>query len=507
MGGSAKTIFTAGLLGALLGVLGMWIVLPREAASPAEGQIPGPTDPVRDTRTPDRPDPKPLPESSHLKGQTPAGDRAPPRDATAALAAAVEALELAVPEGRGRITGRVRTKDGAPLAGAVVRGWTPRDVPSTRRSDGAPPLLSVVEGFRAAALHAKWTAATQRETRSDADGSYALSELVDAEYYVSAWAKGYELRPSGRGRASDGGVVDFVASPVLTVPISVLAPDGNSRARATVRWSLPKGGGGGGAEWTADDPRIAIEPGTWSVTAAVGEEMRSKPVLVTVGSTPDPVVLRLEVRNAIQGTVSFDAADKDWAHLFVTARRQGASAKDSASAQSARPPDWSFRIEDLEPGHYDVSVALTEHAPLATQRVHVDGGTVKVALTIPRIGLTQVLEAGVYGPDGTALGEEDVSFTLIERREGNSTGIGTRPVRRADGTFLIPLSSPRAVAQVGAAGRAGRSGADEGRGADADPPPADDPWRWFLVVRSKAHGSREAEFVFCGTRRVEVRFE
>ena len=499
---STTTTLAAGLLGVLLGALGTWLLLPREVASPSGGAIPPPTDAARGPRMPE-----PVPETTHLGGRTPPGARTQAPDATAALAAAVEALELAIPEGRGRITGRVTTKDGAPLAGAVVRGWTPWDAHSPRRSDGAPPLLSVVEGFRAAALYAKWTAGTQREARSGADGSYVLPDLVDAEYYLSAWAKGYELRQSGRGRASDGGVVDFVASPVLTVPISVRAPDGSSPARATVNWSLPKGGGGGGAEWTSSDPEIAIEPGTWSVTASVGEELRSKPVPVTVGSTPGPVVLRLEARNAIQGTVRLDAADKDWAHAFVTARRRDAVANERAGAGSARPPDWSFRIEDLEPGDYDVSVALTEHAPLATERVQVAGGTAKVTLSVPRLGPAQVLEARVHGPDGTLLGEEDVSFGLLERSGGNANGVGTRAVRRADGTFLIPLSSPRAVNQGNERDRASRSGSRGGGEAVASPAPDEGPWRSFLLVRSKAHGSKEVEFVFGVTPRVEVRLE
>jgi len=499
---SATTTLTAGLLGVLLGALGMWLVMPREVAAPSGGAVPAPTDSVRGPRMPE-----PVPETTHLGGQTPPGARSPAPDATAALAAAVEALELAIPEGRGRITGHVRTKDGAPLAGAVVRGWTPWDTASPRRSDGAPALPSVVEGFRTAALHAKWTAGTQREARSGADGSYVLADLVDAEYSLSAWAKGYELRQSGRGRAFDGGVVDFVASPVLTVPISVLAPDGSSPARASVRWSLPKGGGGGGAEWTSSDPEIAIEPGTWNVTASIGEELRSKPVPVTVGSTPGPVVLRLEARNVIQGTVQFDADDKAWTYAFVTSRRRGAVANERAGAQGARPPDWSFRIEDLEPGDYDVSVALTEHAPLATEQVHVSGGTAKVTLTVPRLGPAQVLEARVQGPDGTALSEEDVSFGLTERTENSSTGIGTRSVRRRDGTFLIPLSSPRAVAQGNERDRADRSGSGGRGGAVVDPPPPAGPSRWFLVVRSKAHGSKELEFNFGVTQRVEVTFE
>ncbi len=435
------------------------------------------------------------PESAHLERQPKAESRAPAPDPTAALAAAVEAVDLVVPEGHGRITGHVRTKEGAPVAGVLVRGWTPYPDLNQRRSTGSQARVSVVEQVRLAALSAKWGAATEREGLSDANGEYTLTEVVTGEYYLRAWATGYDVRSIGRGRAVDGATIDFLAVPVVTVPISVLAPDGTAAATARVDWSLPKGGGGGSAEWWSDTPDVAIGSGTWSLVASVGDDLRSKPVVVTIGTTPGPVVLRLEVRNRIEGTVRFDAADKDWTYAFVTARRHGASEKEASERQGARPPDWSFRFEDLEPGDYDVSAALNDHAPLATELVRVVGGKAKVTLTVPRLASAQVLEARVYGPDGTALSEEDVNFSIMQRSGTRGQGSGGRSVRRPDGSFLIALTSFRA-ARVGEGGRGdGASASDAER------------WRWSIVVTSKAHGTKEVEFTFGVTPRIEVRFE
>jgi len=504
MGGSTKTALLSGLLGAVLGALGMWLATHGFTTSPTDGPAATPAGVAGETLKSDRPVPIAPPEAPRLDARTPEGG---PSGSTATLAAAIEALVIETPQGHGTITGHVRTKDGAPLEGAVVRGFTmhrswPRD-----RVGTVPSLPTVEASVRTFALDAKWNAAAMRETRTDKEGAYVLKDLVDAPCELGAWAVGYEIRRAGRDQESTlpGATVDFEANSVVPVLLTVLMPDGTTAVAANVFWSLPKRGGGGGGSWTTDDPVVEMEPGTWSVVAQVREQMRSKPVTVTAGATTDPVVLRLETRNAIEGTVHFDAADKDWVYATVEARRRGAASTDRADTQSPRAPDWTFRFGDLEAGDYDIIVWLADLAPLATQFVHVEGGTATVTLAIPRLGPAQVLEARVYGPDGNILGESDVGFSLTERTPTAVTGLGARAVRRPDGTFLIPLTSPRRMTQARAPGRT--SGPDAARGVDAGPPTDDGPVRWSLQVRSKAHGAKEAEFVFGVTPRVEIRFD
>ena len=504
MGGSMKTALLSGLLGTVLGALGMWLATHGFTASPADGPAVTPAGVAGEASKADRPGPIAVPETPpRLEGRsTPGG----PHVDTAPFAAAIRSLVLETPKGHGTITGHVRTKDGAPVEGAVIRTMTWRRSPSGGRRGIVPPVPPLEETVRDLALGALWSAALQREARTDREGAYALTDLADLTYSLGSWAVGYQVRIAGRGRGSDlrpGASVDFEASPVVTVPLTVLLPDGAPAAEANVRWSLPKGGGGGGAWWTQDDPLVDMEPGTWSVVAEVGEEMRSRPITVTAGPASEPSVLRLEARNAIEGTVRFDAADRDWAYVFLAARRRGAPAGEVVRGQNARPPDWSFRFPDLAPGDYDVSVALAEAAPLRTETVHVGGGTVTMSLVIPRLSAANFLEARIFGPDGQLMDADELGFVIMEKDVARTSGLGARWTRRADGTFLIALTSHRAMMRE----RESQATGPDGPRPEATEPPATAAVRWYLQANSKTHGSKEAEFVFGVTPRVEIRFD
>ena len=443
----------------------------KPTASPADG----PADTTGgEASKADRPGPIAPPEAPHLEGQTPTGG---PQVATATLAAAIEALVIETPQGHGTITGHVRTKDGAPLEGAVVRGFTMHRSWSRDRLGTVPSLPTVEASVRTFALDAKWNAAAMRETRTDKEGAYVLTDLVDAPCELGAWAVGYEIRRAGRDREStlSGATVDFEANPVVTVPLTVLMPDGTPAVAANVDWSLPKRGGGGGGWWTTDDPVVEMEPGTWSVVAQVREQMRSKPVTVTAGSTTDPVVLRLETRNAIEGTVRFDAADEDWVYAFLEARRRGAAAGEAARGERARPPDWTFRFADLDARDYDVSVALADVAPLGPSPSTSRGATATITLAFPGSAPAHVLEARIFGPDGELLDADGLDFMIMEKHVARTSGLGARWVRRADGTFLIALTSHRAMMRERERQATGPDGA-----AESSEPPATVAVRWYL---------------------------
>jgi hypothetical protein len=153
----------------------------------------------------------------------------------------------------------------------------------------------------------------------------------------------------------------------------------------------------------------------------------------------------------------------------------------------------SGRFEDLPAGDYLVSVALGDSSPpIATSRVRVTGGVEEIEVTVPRLGPAHRLEVYVAGPDGQALDEEDVYFGVLDRSESLAAGVGTRAVRRLDGSYLVALASRHA--RPGGARRLSAQ------------PEAAGPVRWFLQATSKKHGRREIEFVPGTTSRLDISF-
>jgi RNA polymerase sigma factor (sigma-70 family) len=423
-----------------------------------------------------------------------------PTSRSAVSAALDEVILDAPPEGHGSIGGRVLTQDAKPLGGVLISAFRPR-IESRYRRGRAQPSLTAEQTVRDAILDAKWRAAITRETTTDDQGCYRLVGLADAPYWLRASEEGFEIRIAAHVRnPSDirpGATVDFVATHITFVPLNVLMPDGTSAERADVRWSDPRKGGGV-VTWFRDDPIVAIDDGGWSLTAESGTEFRSEPVTVDVGPERDgsPVTLQLRARNVIEGAVRWDAADAGWDYVWLTLRRQGRTENEPRSYGS-RPPDWGFRIEDVEPGDYDLTAALHQTSPLVTATIHVEGGKVLQDLAIPRLDASQHIEIQVTGPDGKPISAEALNLSIEGRWRENRVGLGLRPVRRADGVFLVAL--PAIVEDM--------AGNVVGGGAVNSPVIVGPSRRWFVVDRSNPNGTREVEFVRGTTTRVELRFD
>jgi RNA polymerase sigma-70 factor (ECF subfamily) len=487
MASATKTTVAAAVVGALIGALVTATALdPRPeverptaaqtqtAAASQEGAAPA-ADPARDA----------------TKGATPApGSKSTPdvaKPTTAprpSLSAAIDEIPVELPpRGHGVITGRVRTKDGAPFAGAVVRAWPPRTPPRYARG-GVPPLPSVEESVRSAAIDAKWRAATTREAVSGADGSYALTGLVDSAHYLGAWAEGHSIGAARGSDASDvrpGATVDFVAWPVVEVPVTVLLPDGSPpKETVTIRWTAGRRGGGSSRRWTPDDPVVAVEPGAWDFVAEIGKDVRSPPVAVEVaaGRATEPVTLRLVERSVVFGAVRFDAADAGWDYAWVKIHPRGAiDMRNPVKDAGVRPPDWKFRFEDLEPGEYDLTVSLDGITSDAMVGLRFTGGRVERDLVVPPMPAARSLRVRVVGPDGEALPADEVQLSIVERGGGGVSTVGGRRVPQPDGSSLLslrPPSLPRA--------------------------------QLFVQATSKSFGVKEVEFVPGETKRVEIRY-
>lgn len=525
MATSAKTVAAATLAGAVLGVL-LTLAVTQVLDDPeraGESAVVPPATPGAG--------PRPAASGSGAEGArptTPARSAArspnPPAPASTTAAAHGPAdVDLPAPAA-GTITGHVRTKDGDPVEGAVVRASVTRPGTQSYRRGRVPPRPSEADLATAQLAWVKWHVATLREAATDRSGAYTLRDLWDADHSLSAYAEGYDVRavgPSSSLRA--GAVADFVATRICDVPVAVVDEEGRTPAKVLVRWSLPKGGGGSSAWCVAEDPVVQIEPGTWSVHAEIDREWRSTAVAVTVAEDApnEPLRLRLVRRDHLEGTVRWDPADAGWDYLHVTLHPAGDPGDRRDKRQGARPPDWRFRFEDIEPGEYELAASLDGITVVTTSTVRIAGGPQRHDLVVPRIPAALVLEAVVTGPNGPPRSDDELRFSLRGTAPNRSTSLGASPARRADGTYLVALRTPedeaRAMRRRAAADAAvGASGGGGGPGRDAPPPEIDyeriareshEGLEWKLVVTWKGHGTKEVEFVPGETRRVEVRFD
>ena len=520
---TTKTVVVAATMGVLFGALvtaGVMSVgtggggedpAPEIASAPRSGGL-TPTPPTDRTRA------ESVRRDDAGGGRRPAGGgAASPR--AESLDAWLDTVDVDLPATMtGSVTGHVRLKDGRPLAGAVVRATVQRSGGSYRRGVVPPPPPTLAESMRNAAVQVKWDAATRREAVTDASGAYVLTGLADLPCYVSGWAEGHEVRldRGSSGSAKPGATVDFVASEIVTIPVTVLAADGSTPERATVRWSVPQKGGGSSSWWTAADPVVQVEPGTWSFYAETDADVRSQAVTATVaqGTPTEPIVLRLAGRNVLRGVVKFDPADRDWEYVTLHAVRRGAPPTEEEKRTSARPPDWRYHFDDVEPGEYEVSVSLDDTTPIATATTRVTGGPVEQNVAVPRMTAAQFLEVRVTGPDGSPVPGDEVSFSITRRTGGSVIGMGTRAVCRADGVFLVPLPGHDLEARLAA--RAGRGGGSAGGVAQEAPAPETGPATWLLKVSrrsprekraSLSTPAKEVEFIHGTTTRLDVRLE
>jgi RNA polymerase sigma-70 factor (ECF subfamily) len=404
------------------------------------------------------------------------------------LAAALDSVEIEAPHFvDGSITGRVTTADGHPVAGVKITASCSARGRASSPAAASASATRAENAVREAIVWTKWDEATRREEVTDASGAYVVSGLVDSDYWLTATAPGWQIRPganASRKGARPGGTADFVAAAQTDVPVTIVSPAAPLPDEVLVRWTLPDGGGGGAsAWWTPADPVIHVPPGTWDLVAEVAKDLRSPPVRVVAesGTAAAPVTLTLAVRDALTGVVRFESGDDGWDLVEVLVRRRPSGGPHDEKRTTARAPEWTYRFEDLAPGDYDVSASLDRRTPLTTVPVRVTPGRVTQDVTMRPPGPNDYLTVRVLGPDGVPLPPRDVSLVLNMRADGSSGSGGGHMVPQRDGSIRFVFASSFNV----------------------DVP---DP-HWFLCAHSQRFGEREAEFEKGKTGSVEIRFD
>jgi len=356
---------------------------------------------------------------------------------------------LPVPEaeqGSGRITGRVTEPGGRPVVGVLVRAWRRAEGsasgPRWRHGDGPPPEPGLEERVRRIVEDYHRTRGTRAEATTDADGSYVLTGITADPYRIGAWARGYQVRRNGRGPVHAGEVVDFLARPLVDVPVDVRQPDGTQPERAQVSFRSDKGGRT--FRWTPAQPDVRIGPGNWKIRAEIrDEELRSEAVVRAVlrGEAVEPVVLRLAGRPGLFGEVRITGI-ADLSDLYARCLRFGGDEPppDADLLQHGQRDslnrDAGYRFRDLEPGRYAVGLALGRGLLLARRVVEVADHAARCDFELDGVDPAGVAVVRVLGPDEKPV--EDVRFRT-EYRSGRSLSSGGGPaLRRDDGAYLVP---------------------------------------------------------------------
>lgn len=406
----------------------------------------------------------------------------------------------AVASGSGAITGVVRTEDGAPVGGVLVRGVQTRryEGPARRfKKDREPGDAEIERQVYAMIESHKQREVTAVEAHTAADGAFVLERLADSPYSVAAYMKGYSFQPlQGQNvhNVKAGGTVEFVARPLVEVAVNVLLPDGSRAAKATINYDQGSENFryGSGEQWVADDPVIQIHPGTYTLRAVAtegemseGEEYRSDPqeVAIAAGVQPPALTFQLKGRPGIKGKLIFPKGEEIRSPNVTVVRSPDGSLPSIQKIReesmrgrrlSFEGPGFnapsSFSFTDLAAGTYALVYLRTYQGPIAAaELVEVKDSTVFKDLVVPPLERGEYTIVWVYGPNGEVL--RDVNLSTRYQSKGGSGGGGGESIRRPDGSswVLNPVINQQ----------------DESAGEDA---------HYYIVANSSRYGQKEAEY-------------
>ncbi len=479
----ARTV-AAGVIGLGLGIaLGMVLFggggVPTE---PARG--PDPVEPA--PRAAPAPD-DPAPRRETLRMRKPRERVGPSAEVSSLLERAAAGIAPPeIPEGDGRIEGTVKTRIGEAVAGVEVTV-----VVQAKPVSGARPWRErpIAERFEALVQGDRLREATTRTAVSGVDGRYVFERLPAAAHTVTGDADHYRISHSGQHRpgVTPDAVVDLVADPVVKVPLDVTLEDGTEPDQVMV--SFTSGGAKMAMSWSPSNREMALNPGTYRVSAASGDnkELTADIASITLvhGEPVEPVVLVLASRPGIAGRLVLpEGSPFVWA--AVSAELVGADttpesvAAGQQKAQANQHEEYRFSITGLTPGRY-LLVAWNMHqgGVLASREVTVGEEMAVVDLEVAEPAREDYLEIAASGPDGEQLSGFQVQLRFKSKRRNSTTG--SNPVQRPDGVIWVK--------HMPASRTGGQSGTH------------------YVVVTHPSYGTTEVEYRPGPTARADVVFQ
>ena len=350
------------------------------------------------------------------------------------------------PVGKGRITGTVKTDDGKPLRGVLVRA-TPRWRGSGRpywQWLGAPREDSLEETVRRTVERYHRNRGTRRDAVTAADGSYTIEGLVGSEKYnVQAYLENYKLAAQSGHQAYEvapGAKIDFVAKPIARLHVDVVMPDGSRPERANLHFRGKNRSEA--AQWTPEYPTVGVASGTYALTATLDSDSdyTAEPTEIEVShDKPNPpVTIHMRSQPGIRATVKLpEGATVQYLQVYAIKMRPDEPPpldrlRDGKRSHLGR---GSYTFKGLAPGRYLVAVALGSETVLDSRTVDVTDHMVRCDFDIREFNPADFISVRVSGPDGKPV--PGVNFgTAFRTKSGSSSG-GGQSIALKD-RYLVP---------------------------------------------------------------------
>lgn len=397
-----------------------------------------------------------------------------------AVLARTETTAVEPLEGAGEIWGEVKDLDRAGLEGVVLRAQASdadAALSSAATVGQSPPELSLENAVREAAQRYVERRAGLFETRSGAGGRFRFEGLPEGQYRLRAYKRDYviEMRSRNRWMVSTGAEVDFVATPVSSLPVQVALPDGTQPERAVILCTDDRSGDERKQRyaWSPTDAVLRLPAGDVELMALAGvfssaapwnedaAAMRSQSVQVELvpGAPPAPVELQLEARTGVRGLVVFsdDQVGGSPASVRLLALADGETV-DLGSLANAEPSAWigrgsEYTFLDLAPGRYALGVTRTWSGPVAAQRVvDVGSGITRCDIVVPPIDPEDYLVVRVYGNDSEPLSGVRFGFRHEDSGGRSSSSSGMSGMRGEDGSYYVTVPDSAREAYYGGLG-------------------------------------------------------
>jgi len=416
------------------------------------------------------------------------------------LQEALDAIEVpSWSPGRGTITGVIRTDEGEPVSGVLVRAEriaSSRSSGSLHRNDHQEerPLEDRV---RELVLKLKREEASGVETLTGDDGRYVLSGISDDRHRMHATRAGYKIVQISVGlrapRVSAGAVIDFEANAAVKVPVRVYRADG----------SVPKGAsiiaiGRRGEKvlfaiegWTSKRGFIILRPGSYTLTVGPsGSEISAEwPRVVAsfvAGAAADAVIIRAHSVPGIKGNIIIPegemASQVRVYHLgFKTQIPDTRALLDGGKEVSVHAlSKHQFIFSPLKPGRYLVGATRTPGRIETSATIDVGEGVASLDLTLPAAEARDCVVVHALDPGGDPL--DGVSFSVRRSMGGSDFRSYGAVVKQEHGVYWV---------------------LHHATAGETDPPPAA---RWFVSARSAVHGQKEVEYRRGPSSEVTIRF-
>ena len=444
--------------------------------------------------------PAPEASSSPSPSPAPASASAPAPGAAAAARALLDALPPpAFPEGTGVVTGRVVREDGTPLPGVLASlspERPPGIVPARTMWDPEPNLeATVVES----ALQSRWYREARKTALSDPDGRFRFDGVADVGHGLQLRLRGWRIQPKDwklARRVRPGADIEFTAFPQVEWTVEVVRADGSVPEEAQIQFVA--GNQNMGMGWSPGAV-IQVKPGTWQVSATVGErqELKSEAETVVLEQGKEPPALRFVVRGSpgIRGKVILEGYTSTRGVEVAVARIPPDGKADPvllSGATALRETAWTnrdgeFLFGELAPGRYLLGASMGRRSsPVVAEEVEVAGDLVTRDLRITRLDAADFAVVLVQGPGGAPV--EVTGITTGYRSGTSSSSGGGSWLRRDDGAYLIEHQDTSGIG---------------GGGGAAAPEDA----VWWVEVQTAAHGTRREEYRRGPHTRLMVAFE